>query len=220
MLFPESPVDLYEFQEIATRAGYSNIIGVDEVGRGPLAGPVVAAAVKLPDGIHIEGLRESKQLSPAKRERLYQQLINRPAITCSVAAVSPQEIDRINIRQATHLAMRNAVLQLKAPVDFIFVDGLPVPNLPSFSQNIIKGDTKSACIAAASVVAKVYRDKLMTEFEDSYPGYGFKRNKGYGTKEHIDALRKLGPCTIHRRSFAPVANAMHEEGRQPMFSFT
>ena len=217
MLLPESPSDLYQIEAIARNAGYHHIIGIDEVGRGPLAGPVVAAAVKLPGSLRIEHLAESKQLNPVKREIICKEILNRSEIEVGIALVSAQEIDRINILQATYLAMRKAVLQIKSPVDFIFVDGLPVPDIPYPSQNIIKGDAKSACIAAASIVAKVYRDDLMIKFDQTYPGYGFHRHKGYGTKEHIRALHSLGPCRIHRRSFAPVAKLEGSGRSQPTF---
>ena len=208
MLLPEIPSDLYHFETLGRNSGYTHIVGVDEAGRGPLAGPVVAAAVKLAKGIFISGIADSKTLSPAKRTAIRQRILGHPGIEVGIAVVSSSEIDRLNIREATHRAMRNAVLQIQSGVDLIFVDGLPVSGFHYPSRNIIKGDGKVACIAAASIVAKVHRDNLMIELEKTYPGYGFSRHKGYGTKEHIQALNRLGPCPIHRRSFAPVAAAM------------
>ena len=208
MLFSESPTDLYEFEIVARDFGYKYPVGIDEAGRGPLAGPVVAAAVKLENDLILEDLADSKVLSPAKRAVIYERIVSHSGIAVGIASVSPQDIDRLNILQATYLAMRRAVLDIKSDVDFIFVDGLPVAGLPYPSQNVIRGDAKVACIAAASIVAKVYRDSLMIKFDAVYPGYGFDRHKGYGTKDHVCALNHLGPCPIHRRSFAPVATSI------------
>lgn len=189
---------------------YSWIVGVDEVGRGPYAGPVVAAAVILPDDAEqtIPGLNDSKKLTAKRREELNQILLDRDDVKVSIVELSHEVVDELNILQATHKAMRMAVEKLMPEADFILVDGKPVPNLPLPSQNIIKGDSKSASIAAASIVAKVYRDNLMIEADKKYPGYGFAKNMGYGTKDHRDALEEQGACPIHRRSFAPIAKIL------------
>ena len=203
MELPRLPETLYDYAAIAREQGYRQIAGIDEAGRGPLAGPVVAAAVILPPELRLAGLNDSKQLRPARRDDLYAQLTTHPEVRFGIAVVEAPEIDRLNILRATWLAMRQGVASLDA--DLIFVDGNPVTGLPGPSVNIVKGDAKCASIAAASIIAKVYRDRLMVAFDAQYPGYGFARHKGYGTTEHLDALRRLGPCPIHRRSFAPVA---------------
>lgn len=206
MFLPENPTDKYQFENLLRASGYKRIIGIDEAGRGSLAGPVVAAAVSLPPGLKIPRLTDSKKLSSSVREKLYEILQNNKEITIGIGIVSPEEIDRINILKATHLAMKNAVNSLKSIFNLILVDGLPVPALPFESRNIIKGDTKCACISAASIVAKVHRDNIMLDLDNNYPGYSFKNNKGYGTKGHLENLDRLGPSSIHRRSFAPIAN--------------
>lgn len=189
---------------------YSQIVGVDEVGRGPYAGPVVAAAVILPANAQetIPGLNDSKKLTARKREELNKILLEREDVKVSIIELSHEVVDELNILQATHKAMRMAVKELMPEADFILVDGKPVPNLPLPSQNIIKGDSKSASIAAASIVAKVYRDNIMIEADKKYPGYGFAKNMGYGTKQHREALEEQGVCPIHRRSFAPIAKLL------------
>lgn len=181
--------------------GYKLIAGVDEVGRGPLAGPVCSAAVILPEGLIIEGVDDSKKLSEKKRECLYDEIIKK-AIAYSVAFVEPDVIDEINIRMATHTAMQNAVNGLSVKPDLLLVDGndrLPFDNIQS--EYVVKGDTKFECIAAASIVAKVTRDRLMKEMENLYPGYDFAKNKGYGTKSHMLGIRERGLTPIHRKSF-------------------
>ena len=171
--------------------------GVDEAGRGPLAGPVVAGAVILPElPEELSGLNDSKQLTAAKRERLFLALLDCEQVACSVGMASVEEIDRLNILRATHLAMARAVEGLAPHADFCLVDGLPVKGLPVPHRAIVKG---------ASVLAKVTRDRMMTEADASYPQYGFAKHKGYGTKAHMEALRRHGPCPLHRRSFAPVS---------------
>ena len=171
---------------------------MDEAGRGPLAGPVVAGAVILPVlAEELTGLNDSKQLTAAKRERLFLALLECEQAVCSVGVASVEEIDRFNILRATHLAMARAV--------FCLVDGLPVKGLPVPHRAIVKGDGRSLSIAAASVLAKVTRDRMMMEADASYPQYGFAKHKGYGTKAHMEALRRHGPCPLHRRSFAPVS---------------
>ena len=181
------------------------VCGIDEAGRGPLAGPVCAAAVILPPDWEPDGLDDSKKLSPARREALYDE-ITRRALTWSVAFASEQEIDEVNILQATFLAMRRALAGLKSAPDFALVDGNRDPVLGIPTRCEIKGDGRYACIAAASVLAKVSRDRLMDEMDARYPQYGFVRHKGYPTKAHYEALAKFGPCPIHRRSFLKKAH--------------
>ncbi len=181
------------------------VCGLDEAGRGPLAGPVCAAAVILPPDWEPDGLDDSKKLSPARREALYDE-ITRRALAWSVAFASEQEIDEVNILQATFLAMRRALAGLRIAPDFALVDGNRDPVLGIPTRCEIKGDGRYACIAAASVLAKVSRDRLMDEMDARYPQYGFVRHKGYPTKAHYEALAKFGPCPIHRRSFLKKAH--------------
>ncbi len=176
------------------------ICGVDEVGRGPLAGPVMAGAVILPADCELLYANDSKQLSAKRREELDVR-IRRLALGVGLGRVEPEEIDRVNILQATYQAMRQAVAALPVKPDFLLIDAVTVPDLRIPQLPIVKGDAKSLSIAAASIVAKVARDRLMEEYAETYPGYGFARNKGYGSQEHIEALRRLGPSPIHRRSF-------------------
>ena len=178
--------------------------GVDEAGRGPLAGPVVAAAVILDPKRPIEGLQDSKKLSEKRREQLFD-LINNQSIAHAVAVVSHVEVDRINILQATLMAMKMAVAKLSIQPDHVWIDGNQAPNIDGvIIKTIIKGDQKVTAISAASILAKVTRDRIMYDYDREYPGYGFAGHKGYGTKAHRDAISRLGPCAIHRRSFAPV----------------
>lgn len=190
--------------DAARTNGYSRICGVDEAGRGPLAGPVVCAAVILDASSVPEGLNDSKALSPMRRERLLNALI--PTAKISISVIEPTEIDHLNILRASLEGMSRAVSALEA--DFAMIDGnrLP-PALPCPGEAIIKGDAKSLSIAAASIFAKVTRDRLMIEADTRYPGYGFAKHKGYPTRAHMDALQRLGPTPIHRRSFAPVQKA-------------
>jgi len=183
------------------------VAGVDEAGRGPLAGPVVAAAVILDDLHPIAGLADSKKLSPAKRERLYDE-IRAKALCCSVAEASVEEIDRLNILQATMLAMRRAVEGLRLKPTKVLVDGNRLPSLPMLAEAIVKGDSKVAAISAASILAKVTRDRWCAQYHVEFPAYGFDGHKGYGTAEHLAALRLHGPCPQHRKSFAPVAESL------------
>lgn len=183
------------------------LAGVDEAGRGPLAGPVVAAAVILDDLHPIAGLADSKKLSPAKRERLYDE-IRAKALCCSVAEASVEEIDRLNILQATMLAMRRAVEGLRLKPTKVLVDGNRLPPLPMLAEAIVKGDSKVAAISAASILAKVTRDRWCAQYHVEFPAYGFDGHKGYGTAEHLAALRLHGPCPQHRKSFAPVAESL------------
>ncbi len=181
-------------------ASFSHICGIDEVGRGPLAGPVVAGAVILPKDCDILYLNDSKQLTEKKREELYDVIMEK-AVAVGLGFVSPERIDEINILQATYEAMREAVGKLLPAPDILLNDAVTIPGITLRQVPIIKGDAKSISIAAASIVAKVTRDRLMAEYDKVYPEYGFASNKGYGAASHMDALRKLGPTPIHRRSF-------------------
>jgi ribonuclease HII len=189
-----------EFEEACWLEGIEVIAGVDEAGRGPLAGPVVAAAVILPKGITIEGVDDSKKLSEKRREKLYVEISSR-ALSVGVGIVSHEVIDRVNIYQASILAMRKALEDLGRPFDIVLADGNSFKHEAWRYQNIVNGDAKSVTIAAASVIAKVTRDRLMREYHVQFPQYGFDRHKGYGTKFHLQAIREHGICPIHRRSF-------------------
>ena len=182
------------------------VAGVDEAGRGPLAGPVLAAAVILDDFQPIAGLADSKKLSAARREALYDE-IRAKALCCCIAQASVEEIDRLNILQATLLAMQRAVTGLRLKPGLVLVDGNRLPLLDVRAEAIVKGDAKVAAISAASILAKVTRDRGLLQLDQQYPQYGFARHKGYGTAEHLQALRVHGPCPEHRSSFAPVAQA-------------
>lgn len=184
-------------------AGFRHVAGLDEVGRGSLAGPVVAAAVILPERHRIKGLRDSKVLSRARREALYQQILDR-AEAVGVGCVEVEVIDRINILQATKLAMTEALGRLPQRPDHLVIDALSLRDVDLPQRAIIDGDAISASIAAASIVAKVTRDRICAELDGRYPAYGFARNKGYGTQHHLDALLTEGPCEWHRRTFAPI----------------
>lgn len=200
---------MYAFELELRRQGLGWIAGVDEAGRGPLAGPVVAAAVVLDPGAPIEGLNDSKALSARRREELLEQIRSR-AVAVAVAAAGPRVIERVNILQASLGAMARAVSRLSVSAGHVLVDGnrrIPggLPQTP-----IVKGDARCACIAAASIVAKTYRDRLMERFDRRFPQYGFGRHKGYPTRDHLDALRRFGPCAIHRRTFRGVPAALAE----------
>ncbi len=179
---------------------YSYICGIDEVGRGPLAGPVVASAVILPKDENILYLNDSKQLSAAKREELYDVIMEK-AVAVGIGVVPPSVIDEINILQATYEAMRVAIGKLQVKPDLLLNDAVTIPGVDIKQVGIIKGDARSVSIAAASIVAKVTRDRMMVEYDKVYPEYHFASNKGYGSKEHTEALRQIGPCAIHRNSF-------------------
>lgn len=183
------------------------LAGVDEAGRGPLAGPVVAAAVILDERQPIAGLADSKKLTARRRELLYDEILAK-ALCCSIAQASVEEIDQLNILHATMLAMRRAVEGLRLKPAKVLVDGNRLPTLQVRAEAIVQGDAKVAAISAASILAKVTRDRWCLEVDASYPGYGFARHKGYGTAEHLQALRSLGATMQHRRSFAPVAQAL------------
>lgn len=190
------------------------VAGVDEAGRGPLAGPVVAAAVILDDLHPIAGLNDSKKLSAARREALFDE-IRAKALCCSVAEATVEEIDRLNILQATMLAMRRAVQGLRLKPAKVLVDGNRLPPLDVLAEAIVGGDAKVASISAASILAKVTRDRQLVELHQRHPEYGFDRHKGYGTADHLAALRRHGPLPVHRRSFAPVAEALTPSDRSP-----
>lgn len=192
--------------ESALRArGLTKVAGVDEAGRGPLAGPVSAAAVMLPRGWRCAGLDDSKKLTAAKRERLFEVITSDCSVVWAQAFAEPEEIDRINILRATHAAMARAVKGLSIEVEHCLIDGLRVRDFPWPHDGIVKGDGKSLSIAAASIIAKVTRDRVMHQLAVEFPEYGFERHMGYGTKAHLEALRHHGPCRLHRRSFQPVA---------------
>jgi ribonuclease HII len=183
------------------------IAGIDEAGRGPLAGPVVAAAVILPERFRHASLDDSKKLSAERRETIYAELTNHSGICWAVAVVEHEEIDRINILRATHEAMRRAVAVLTTAPDHVLIDGLPVRPFPIPQTALVGGDALSFSIAAASVIAKVTRDRIMVEMDQRHPGYEFAQHKGYGTELHLAKLKEHGPCPIHRRSFLPVQQA-------------
>lgn len=193
-------MDWFLYENELAKQGYKSICGVDEAGRGPLAGPVCAAAVILKTDDIIEGVNDSKKLSEKKRELLYD-IIKQRAISYSVAFATVEEIEKINILNATMLAMKRAVEGLKIPADYAIIDGNKTPELDIPCNYIVKGDAKSMSIAAASILAKVTRDRLLLEYAEQYPQYNFEKHKGYGTKVHIQALKEYGPCPIHRKSF-------------------
>ena len=194
-------------------AGYDLVAGIDEVGRGPLAGPVVAAAVILPKECKIEGVNDSKKLSAKKREELYDIILEK-AVSYGIGIVSNERIDEINILQATYEAMREALSQLKPRADYILADAVTIPMVSTPQKGIVKGDAKSMSIGAASIVAKVYRDRLMEAYDEVYPGYGFASNKGYGAAEHLEGIRKQGITPIHRKTF--VKNFLPQDGETTM----
>ena len=209
---PAPVVDSFAYENAARVAGRVRICGIDEAGRGPLAGPVVAAAVLLrPGATPLAGITDSKVLSADRRAELAAALIANPAVEWSLGVAEADEIDSLNILRATHLAMRRAAEGLLLPPDFCLIDGLPVKGMPFPFQAIVKGDALSWSIGAASILAKEHRDALMRQYALRFPQYGFERHAGYGTPEHLDALRQHGPCDIHRRSFAPVRAASGNE---------
>ena len=195
-----SEMTMWEIEEQAFEEGYTVICGVDEAGRGPLAGPVCAAAVILPRGHQIPGLNDSKKLTDKKRRELFP-IIKEQAIAYGIGMASHEEIDEINILQATYLAMERAIAQLEGKADLALIDGNRAKDFGMAVRTVVKGDSLSANIAAASVLAKVTRDDLMVEMAQEFPGYGFEVHKGYGTKAHYEALREKGPCAIHRMTF-------------------
>mgnify|MGYP000872625996 CR=1 FL=1 len=200
---------LYEYERMAWRRGHDMVAGVDEAGRGPLAGPVSVAAVILPHDLYLPKLNDSKKLSAKVREELFEEIQSK-AISIASVLVDAKTIDRINIYQATINGMYEAIFSLAQEPQEVLIDAMRLEKLPMRSQSIIKGDAKSASIAAASIVAKVTRDRLMDEYDKIYPVYGFAKHKGYGTAEHIAALKKYGPCPIHRVSFEPVRSMVRQ----------
>lgn len=203
--------DFTMIEKRLSEKGYSTICGVDEVGRGPLAGPVVAAAVILPDDLQIEGIDDSKKLSVSKRERIFDEIINSKAI-CAIGIIDNETIDTINILKASLMAMRKAVMELKSSPDFILVDGsFPIPHLDYPQFSIVGGDGHCKSIGAASIIAKVTRDKIMCKYEALYPSFSFSKHKGYPTADHMKELNLHGVTEIHRRSFKPVAELLQDE---------
>ena len=193
-------MDWLSYEKEAISKGYKAVCGVDEAGRGPLAGPVCAAAVILPENTIIEGVNDSKKLSEKKREALFD-VIKEQALSYSIAFASVEEIEDINILNATMLAMKRAVEGLDVKADYAMIDGNRLPDLSIDSEYIIKGDAKSMSIACASILAKVSRDRLLYKYAEEYPEYLFDKHKGYGTKAHVEAIKKYGPCPYHRLSF-------------------
>ena len=190
----------FEYENIKYGEGYAAVCGVDEAGRGPLCGPVVAAAVILPKDAVIEGLNDSKKLTEKKREKLFD-IIKAEAVAYAIAEASAEEIDEINILNASMLAMKRAIEALPVPADFALIDGNCKRGIPIPAETVVKGDAISASIAAASILAKVTRDRQCIELDKEYPEYGIAKHKGYPTKDHMDAVRKYGPAPIHRKSF-------------------
>jgi ribonuclease HII len=192
--------DWYRYEKLAVQEGFCTVCGIDEAGRGPLAGPVFAAAVILPAGCTIKGINDSKKLSPQKREALFDE-IEAGAVSYGIGFATEEEIDEINILQATFRAMKRAFDALKILPDLALVDGNRMPTLGVETRTIVRGDALSASIAAASILAKVSRDRLMRQVDEIYPQYGFAKHKGYGTAYHVEMLKKYGPCPVHRRTF-------------------
>ncbi|MCR4693342.1 MAG: ribonuclease HII [Firmicutes bacterium] len=189
-----------ETEKRLQKEGYKLIAGVDEAGRGPLAGPVYAAAVILPQDIRLDGINDSKKLSPKKREELFYEITEK-AVCYSIFSVDEKKIDEINILNATHMAMNGAVNSLSKKPDYVIIDGNSIKGMDTPHETIVKGDAKSISIASASILAKVARDRYITKMAEVYPEYGFEKHKGYGTKEHTDAILKYGVCPIHRKTF-------------------
>lgn len=202
-LFDMVPVDMLAFERQAILRGYKTIAGIDEAGRGPLAGPVVAAAVILPPGLYLDGVDDSKKLSPQTRELLYDIIMDQ-AISVGIGIGTPELIDRINILQATRYAMCTAVEQLMPVPDYLLIDGITKIDFLCPQKTVKKGDSLSLSIAAASIIAKVSRDRMMIELDTVHPGYGFAAHKGYGCSSHMEAIRRLGPTAVHRFTFGGV----------------
>lgn len=196
-------MDIYQHDEFLIEKGFQRVAGIDEAGRGPLAGPVVAAAVVLSKGTRIEGLRDSKKVPEREREVIFSELL-RFSEDIGIGIVGHEEIDRLNILRATKLAMQYAVKNLSKPPDILVIDALSLASILIRQISITKGESTSASIAAASIIAKCVRDNIMREYHSQYPQYNFKKNKGYSTREHIEMLRLYGPCPIHRKSFQRV----------------
>lgn len=211
LVLPDIPYDVktvrpsLDFEMAVTRSGFTRVAGIDEAGAGPLAGPVIAAAVILDPHDVPDGLNDSKKLTDARRRALFHQIVRRAEV--GVGIVSSAEIDRINILQATFLAMTRAAKALEVPAEFHLIDGNRIPPpLKDNSASLVKGDARALSIAAASIVAKVTRDRVMELADMRWPGYGFAKHAGYGAPAHLEAIRKLGPCPIHRMTFAPLKN--------------
>ena len=216
---------MLQFERQSWDQGFARLAGVDEAGRGPLAGPVVAAALVFDRAFleaeqfgRLQGITDSKALTESQREEFHLLLSAHCPVSIGVGLAGAAEIDSINILRATHLAMARALQALSPPADFALVDGLPVSGLPCPSRAIVKGDARSLSIAAASIVAKVTRDRIMQQLDREYPCYGFARHKGYGTRTHMEALLEYGPCPVHRRSFRPVQDAarIHDRGEDSL----
>jgi len=200
----EIACDPWFFERCAREEGYTCIAGLDEAGRGPLAGPVVAAAVVLPSGLLIPDLTDSKKVSEKRRNRLFDIICER-AICYGIGIADEQTIDTVNIYQATIVAMELSLETLRPQPDYLLLDAISLPRVPIPQKPLIKGDCRSHSIAAASILAKVTRDRIMIELHDQYPQYNFRKHKGYGTREHLEALYRHGPCDAHRKTFNPVA---------------
>ncbi len=208
----ELACDPLSFERAAHTSGYRCIAGLDEAGRGPLAGPVVAAAVVLPEGLLIPGLTDSKQVDEPERERLHDIIVER-AVSYGIGIVDERTIDDVNIYQATIIAMERALEALSPHPDYLLLDAMTLPRVAIPQKPLIKGDCRSHSIAAASILAKVTRDRLMAVLHEQYPQYNFRKHKGYGTKEHLALLEQYGPCEAHRKSFSPVARMLRSEER-------
>jgi len=193
--------DMLIYEQELGNLGYLHIAGVDEAGRGPLCGPVVATAVILPVNLYIEGINDSKKLSEKKREKIYEELVSNKDVSFAVGLSDVDVIEKVNILNATKLAMIQAINNLDIKPDYVLIDGNQNIDIDIQSQTLVSGDSKSASIAAASIIAKVTRDRMMYEFDEKYPEYSFGKHKGYGTKVHIEAIKKYGLCSIHRPSF-------------------
>lgn len=199
---------LFEYEERAISQGFSLIAGIDEAGRGPLAGPVVAGACILPKGLIFQNINDSKKLTSLQRESLYQEITSRADIIFGIGIVDHKEIDKVNIHQAGLKAMKKAIKALSAVPDLMLVDGMHLPFKKIPYWRIVGGDEVSVSIMSAAILAKVTRDRIMVEYHKKWPKYGFDKHKGYGTEEHLKALKQFGPCPIHRKSFAPVRGCL------------
>ncbi len=200
----DQKINLYEYEEALYDQGNQLICGVDEAGRGPLAGPVVVAACILPPFLRIDGINDSKQLTAKKRAELFK-IIVKNAVAYHIVFISEADVDLLNIYQATKKGMLEAIQGLEVAPDHVLIDAMPLGELKIPHTSIIHGDARCASVAAASILAKVTRDEYMEKMDVKYPNYGFKKNKGYGTKVHMEALEKYGPCPIHRKTYAPVS---------------
>lgn len=196
-------MDIFRYDQLLRERGYHRIAGIDEAGRGPLAGPVVAAAVVLKENTAIDGLRDSKKV-PAKERAFLRGLIQATALDIGIGVVGPEEVDRLNVLGATRLAMSIAIEQLAIEPDLLIIDAIAIPSIPIRQHSPVKAESISASVAAASIIAKETRDTIMLEYHERYPAYNFRKHKGYATREHLEMLERYGPCPIHRKSFARV----------------